>query len=42
MLNLLEVYFKGDGELFVQLNEDLMCLFKCGLFCVKYQMNYKQ
>lgn len=28
MLNLLEVYFKGDGELFVQLNEDLMCLFK--------------
>ena len=28
MLNLLEVYFKGDGELFVQLNKDLMYLFE--------------
>ena len=28
MLNLLEVYFKGNGELYVQLNEDLMYLFK--------------
>ena len=28
MLNLLEVYFKGNGELFVQLNEDLMYLFE--------------
>ena len=28
MLNLLEVYFKDNGELFVQLNKDLMYLFK--------------
>ena len=28
MLNLLEVYFKGNGELFVQLNKDLMYLFE--------------
>ena len=28
MLNLLEVYFKGDGELFVQLNKNLMYLFE--------------
>lgn len=28
MLNLLEVYFKDNGELFVQLNKDLMYLFE--------------
>lgn len=28
MINLLEVYFKGNGELFVQLNKDLMYLFE--------------
>ena len=28
MLNLLEVYFKDNGELFVQLNEVLMYLFE--------------
>ena len=28
MLNLLEVYFKDDGVLFVQLNKDLMYLFE--------------
>ena len=29
-------------KLQLKCSEDLMCLFKCGLFCVKYQMNYKQ
>ena len=28
MLNLLEVYFKSNGELLVQLNKDLMYLFE--------------
>ena len=29
-------------KLQLKCSEDLMCLFKCGLFCVKYQMNYKE
>ena len=28
MINLLEVYFKGNGELFVQLNKELMYFFE--------------